>query len=93
MDLALIWMEVFGKQVNKWVVSAVAQDEVSRGEELPLLGGGAITPFRFLSCFCRHEKLKVLPVDNLILKSYLADVSIGCSNPPQSEMRRIGAHC
>ena len=28
------------------------------------------------------EKVKVLLVDNLILKINLADVSIGCSNPP-----------
>ena len=30
--------------------------------------------------------VKVLLIDNLILKTYLADVSIGCSNPPQGEM-------
>lgn len=28
-DLALIWMEVFGKQISKWVVTAVAQDQVN----------------------------------------------------------------
>ena len=39
--------------------------------------------FRFLSCFSRHEKVKVLLVDNLILQIYLANVSNGCSNPPQ----------
>jgi hypothetical protein len=26
----LIWMEVFGKQISKWVVTAVAQDQVSQ---------------------------------------------------------------
>ena len=30
--------------------------------------------------------MMVLLVDNLNLKTYLADVSIGCSNPPQGEM-------
>ena len=30
--------------------------------------------------------MKVLLIDNLNLKTYLADVSIGCSNPPQGEM-------
>ena len=33
------------------------------------------------------EMMKVLLINNLNLKSYLADVSIGCSNPPQGEMR------
>ena len=50
--------------------------------------------FQFLSCFCRCEKVKVLLEDNLILKFiYIADVSIGCSNPSQSylTLRRIGA--
>ena len=28
-DLALVWMEVLGKQVYEWVVDAVAKDEVS----------------------------------------------------------------
>ena len=28
--------------------------------------------------------MKVLLIDNLNLKTYLADVSIGCSNPPRS---------
>ena len=28
-DLALVWMEVLGKQVYKWVVDAVSKDEVS----------------------------------------------------------------
>ena len=32
------------------------------------------------------EMMKVLLIDNLNLKTYLADVSIGCSNPPQGEM-------
>lgn len=31
-DLALIWMEVFAKQINKWVVTAVAQDQVCQFE-------------------------------------------------------------
>ena len=30
--------------------------------------------------------MKVLEIDNLILKTYLADVSTGCSSPPQGEM-------
>ena len=30
--------------------------------------------------------INVLLIDNLILKPYIADVSIGCSNPPQGEM-------
>ena len=34
--------------------------------------------------------MKVLLIDNLILKTYLADVSIGCSNPHLA-LRRIGA--
>lgn len=29
-DLSLIWMEVFGKQISKWVVTAVAQDQVCK---------------------------------------------------------------
>ena len=29
---------------------------------------------------------EVLEIDNLILKTYLADVSTGCSSPPQGEM-------
>ena len=32
------------------------------------------------------EMMKVLLIDNLNLKTYLADVSIGCSNPPQGKM-------
>ena len=32
------------------------------------------------------EIMKVLLIDNLNLKTYLADVSIGCSNLPQGEM-------
>ena len=28
-DLGLIWMEVLGKQINKWVLSAVAKDKVT----------------------------------------------------------------
>ena len=28
-------------------------------------------------------------VDNLNLETYLADVSIGCSNPPQGEMKLV----
>ena len=31
-DLALIWMEVFAKQISKWVVTAVAQDQVCQFE-------------------------------------------------------------
>lgn len=27
-DLALVWMEVLGKQLYKWVVEAVAKDQV-----------------------------------------------------------------
>ena len=30
--------------------------------------------------------VKVLLIDNLNLKTYLADVTIGCSNPPQGKM-------
>ena len=33
------------------------------------------------------EEMKVLFVDNLITRNYLADVSIRCSNPPQGEMK------
>ena len=32
------------------------------------------------------EMMKVLLIDNLNLKTYLVDISIGCSNPPQGEM-------
>ncbi len=28
-DLALVWMEVLGKQVQKWVVEAIAVDQVT----------------------------------------------------------------
>ena len=35
----------------------------------------------------RHKTMiKVLEIDNLILKTCLADVSTGCSSPPQGEM-------
>ena len=30
--------------------------------------------------------IKVLEIDDLILKTNLADVSTGCSSPPQGEM-------
>ena len=33
-----------------------------------------------------YEAINVLLIDNLILKTNLADVSIGYSNPPQCEM-------
>ena len=32
------------------------------------------------------EKVKVLLVDNLIFETHLADVWIGCSNPPQGDL-------
>ena len=32
------------------------------------------------------DMIRVLLVDNLILKTYLADDSIGCSNPPLGEI-------
>ena len=37
-----------------------------------------IKRFGFLSCSCRHEMMiNVLLIENLILKTYLTDVSIG----------------
>ena len=35
--------------------------------------------------------MKALLVVNFDLETYLADVSVGCPDPPQGDMKRIGA--
>ena len=52
-DLALIWMEVFAKQISKWVVTAVAQDQVSQFEIVHVHNWDSVSNISLL-CICMY---------------------------------------
>lgn len=50
-DLALVWMDVLAKQINQWVLQAVASDQVRRASGPGLLGSSScIAGMRLVMC-------------------------------------------